>query len=56
MVRDTDPIGASLFGVVVLAAGNENMEAALVAVGAIVAVLLFVFIYRSFDDRDLDPR
>ena len=56
MARDADPIGASLLGVVALVAGHENREAALAAIGVILAVVLFVFIYRSFDDRDLGPK
>ncbi len=35
---------------------ETNPDAALTALVAMFPVLLFVFIIRSFDDRDLDPR
>jgi hypothetical protein len=56
MARSVDGVGAATFAVVVLAAGNKNAEAAVVALGAVLAAGLFIYIWRSFDDRDLDPR
>ena len=56
MERDLDVVGPALFATAVAFAARSNVEAALTALGALTAIGFFVYLYRSFDDRDLDPR
>lgn len=55
MVPDPDAVGPVLFAVTVAVAARSNVDAAFTALGALAAIGLFVYLFRSFDDRDLDP-